>query len=303
MHGLVQQLFVSVVKKKQKKRVVPWVLFGWEEHKFECKCALLYATAVREKWLQQLAPWTISYLQTNRGKNEPSVTAFTSEIRPTATRMELTSGQFLQTWQLSLLLLWQQESVLHVLTHFPDIFPAWSALHMPEMFTRAMKVGMLYLRYKQIFPFLATAVNGLQPKRHHAQRGDVWDQQEKEQRRGPNGVGTHGSHLITLYYQSAGIWTAVWHFQRNNHYGCLFFLIYLSPCDNEKLDLRLVRVNELPFERVQMLRQDKTKPATHTLPSVTFSSGRKSCIINHFPLSCLRETRRRQNQGLFVFAG
>lgn len=29
---------------------------------------------------------------------------------------------------------------------------------MPEMFTRAMKV--LYLCYKQIFPFLATAVNG-----------------------------------------------------------------------------------------------------------------------------------------------
>lgn len=82
-------------EKKTKKRVVPWVLFGWEEHKFECKCVLLYATAVREKWLQQFVPWAISYLQTSRGKNEPSVTAFTSEIRPTATRMDLTSGQLL----------------------------------------------------------------------------------------------------------------------------------------------------------------------------------------------------------------
>lgn len=55
---------------------------------------------------------------------------------------------------------------------------------MPEMFTRAMKVGMLYLCYKQIFPFLATAVNGLRAKRHRAQRGEVRDQREEEQRRG-----------------------------------------------------------------------------------------------------------------------
>lgn len=298
MHGLVQQLFVSAVKKNKKKRVVPWVLFGWEEHKFECKCALLYATAVREKWLQQFAPWAISYLQTNRGKNEPSVTAFTSEIHPTNTHgtHEWPISPNLTAFTPVTLATTERAARTDSLSwHFSGLE---RPTHARDVYKSNESGNALPLCYKQIFPFLATAVNGLQPKRHRAQRGEVWDQREKEQRRG-----THGSHLIPLYYQSAGIWTAVWHFQRNNHYGCLFFLIYLLRCDNEKLDLRLVRVNELPFERVQMLKQDKTKPATHTLPSVTFSSGRKSCIINHFPLSCLRETRRRQNQGLFVFAG
>lgn len=141
-----------------------------------------------------------NFISANQPREEWAVRDFL-HLRDTSHRNNnITSGQFLQTWQLSLLLPWQQESMLHVLTHFPDIFPAWSALHMPEMFTRAMKVGMLYLCYKQIFPFLATAVNGLPPKRHRARRGEVQDEREKEQRRGPNGAWTHGSHLITLYY-------------------------------------------------------------------------------------------------------
>lgn len=92
-------------KKKKRRSPVPWVLFGWEEHGLEWDYVLLYTTAVREKWLQQFALWAILSLQHNHGKNEPSVTPFTSEVHHTPTH---TSDQFLQMW-LSLLLFSQWE--------------------------------------------------------------------------------------------------------------------------------------------------------------------------------------------------
>lgn len=52
------------------------------------------------------------------------------------------------------------------------------------------------------------------------------------------------------------------------------------------------------------LRQNEAM--SHIIPSFIFASQLNSCIIDHFLTSafwCLRKTRWRQNQWLFVFAG
>lgn len=102
--------------------------------------------------------------KSNHRKNEQSVTPLTSEIHhsPTPADADLARDRFPDVWHLSLQLFSQAESFAcsESLSRF-FFSPARSALDMPEMFTRAMKVGTLYLCYKQIFPFLATAVNGL----------------------------------------------------------------------------------------------------------------------------------------------
>lgn len=118
---------------------------------------------MREELLQQFVFSAISYLRSSHRKNEQSVTPLTSEVRhgPTQADADVASDPFPDVWQLSLRLLSQRKRVLHVLSHFPDIFPAPSALNMPEMFTGVMKVGTLHFCYKQIFPLPATVVNGL----------------------------------------------------------------------------------------------------------------------------------------------
>lgn len=97
---------------EKRKKVVPWVLFGWEEHMFEFERVLLYATAVREKWLQQFALWANSYLQSNHRKNEQSVTPLTSEVHHPPARADADHARhrFPAVWQLSLRLLSQRES-------------------------------------------------------------------------------------------------------------------------------------------------------------------------------------------------
>lgn len=66
-----------------------------------------------------------------------------------------------------------------------------------------------------------------------------------------------------------------------------FSPFHLSRRDNEKLDLRPARVNELRLRNGRNRTvQDEREPAALFFPSVTCSSGQKSRIISHF-LVCL----------------
>lgn len=70
-----------------------------------------------------------------------------------------------------------------------------------------MKVEPLYPCYKQIFPLLATALNGLQAKRLHTHSREQQDLQEKKGKSlmkatlvgESNCIITHGIHLTTMY--------------------------------------------------------------------------------------------------------
>lgn len=128
-------------------------------------CVFTVHYSCEEKWLQQFVLWAISYLQSDHRKNEQSVIPLTfraaSHSSTSRSVMQMSRGTNFLTCDKLRSSSSVRERMLHLLSHFADIIPAQSALDMPEMFTRAMKVGTLFLCYKQIFPFLATAVKGL----------------------------------------------------------------------------------------------------------------------------------------------